>query len=344
VLFLCCPFYLPTNVVLGKGRVLGATTTVPSREGDILIAFLALFVSLTGAHLWKIICFIIHQLRSTRAEEDGMYHQIQVILPSGLDDLSMLWRFCRVSWAWRGKTRRVGRRVIFLIIVCLVNFTAINIAGLFVSRVSDSADEVIIQSNDNCGWYDVTPVVGLGIVGNLTDDQINSLDSLAISSHASFSGAHEYAKSCYPLLNGFVPNNSSSDCITKVVPYISSSVNQTAACPFAEKACIGSAISLDSGWIDSNLHLGINTAASESIRVRRSLTCAPIPLEDSYSLPWMEGSQFSALDPDLSPHLRYKIFRVGPALHTVDPIFGALNGSFFITNQTIDGYSPNFPM
>lgn len=53
----------------------GATLTLGHRSGDLLIAFLALFVNASGRALWKLIRCLLHFKGSSRANPDGLYLQ-----------------------------------------------------------------------------------------------------------------------------------------------------------------------------------------------------------------------------------------------------------------------------
>jgi hypothetical protein len=109
------------------------------------------------------------------------------------------------------------------------------------------------------------------------------MDALAFSSRLSVTASRQAAKSCYPWQDGSEPDLYSVTCSSLVVPYLGSTVDRFAPCPFAPEACSQQAISFQSGEIDSNLHLGMNAPPSDSIQFYRSLTCAPIPLEERYS-------------------------------------------------------------
>jgi hypothetical protein len=147
----------------------------------------------------------------------------------------------------------------------------------------DSADEVLIRASGNCGWYDLSPSTVIGPAGNLTESYINSMDALAVSSRLSMTASRQIAKSCYPWQDGSEPDLYSLTCSSQVVPYLKSTVDRPASCPFAPEACSQQAISFQSGEIDSHLQLGINAAPSDRIQFYRSLTCAPVPLEERYS-------------------------------------------------------------
>lgn len=284
--------------------------TLPRAHGDVVIAFLALFVMFTGSHLWyrepgptqtlilelvmltrsrKIICFIIHQSQSTIVDKDGLHHQIQTILPNGLPDISMAWRFSELLWAWRKKTNHVRRRIVPLLLISLVHFAAVTSAGLLASQVADSADEVLIRRSNDCGWYDRDRPYEFFKAQNLTDEEFNFMDSFTISIRLQLIHARQYAMSCYKSRNGQAAPNKSTPCSSYVSQALQSTVNRNATCPFKSRACSAPALSFDSGYVDSHEHLGINAPQSERIQVRRLMTCSAVPLEQEYSLPWSES-------------------------------------------------------
>ena len=62
------------------GAVLGTTITLSSRDGSLFTAFLAMFVTVTGAAWWRITCFLLHQNNASEQYQDGIRHQHQNIL------------------------------------------------------------------------------------------------------------------------------------------------------------------------------------------------------------------------------------------------------------------------
>jgi hypothetical protein len=315
----------------GKGNVLGSTLTMPRSQGNVVIAFLALFVAFSGSHLWQLICFTIHQTLATRRETDGVHQQIQTILPTGLTDMAMLWRFSKVSLAWRGKTKKLWIRMFPLLGVCLLHFGLVTVAGLFASRVTHSNDQVLLSLSSTCGWYYTKLLFGVSVSANISRNEVNAIDSLAFTSHVGLAESQQYSKRCYSWLDGSEPDLSSSTCSHYVVTSLPSSMNSTRPCPFADQACNGTAISFDSGWIDSNVHLGINAPEKNSIQIRRNMTCAPIPLEQRYSLPWTQKPS--------SPETLIKSYVLGRSL--MYPLEG--NITYSIDNMSLPMAGPNDP-
>lgn len=89
-----------------RGRISGATITLGERDGGLLTAFIATFVTIVGAELWKIVCFVSHQLRSNSEPQDGLYHQQQFILRNAPTPGGAVWSFFQQSWFWSGKARQ----------------------------------------------------------------------------------------------------------------------------------------------------------------------------------------------------------------------------------------------
>jgi hypothetical protein len=262
------------------------------------------------------------------------------MFPTGLSDIAMLMRFSKISWAWKRKTRRVWRRTSPILLTCIAHFAAFAVAGLFASRVADSADEVLIRASDDCGWYETNQNFETGQISNLTDDQMNFLDSYGVSWRTAASDSRQYAMSCYPWLDGSGLVDDSTVCSSYVVPHISSNIS-AAECPFAAKACDAPAISLDSGWIDSSIHLGINAQERDRVQVRRKMTCAPIPIEQSYSLPWNSTLLFGD---EIIPGDAIKLYAVGQLLNGAFPSYYPVNATFSVDLKLLPVLAANMAM
>jgi hypothetical protein len=306
---------------------------LPKSQGSYLISFLTLVVTFAGTHLWKLICFAVHQAQSSQTATDGLHQQTQSILVTDMTNVGMLLQFGKMVWAWRGKTTRVWSRGMLLFTACILHFAAITVAGLMTSRVADSADHVLIQATGDCGWYNEVLLSQLNLGSNFTNEDLNAFDSLALATHLGISEAQQYAKTCYSWLDGYQPDNSSAACSRYVVPSLSSTINGSADCPFAPEACSTPAIALDSGWIDSNDHLGINAPAEDRLKLRLALTCAPIPLEQRYSRGWEESPLF--------PGELVKIYRLGESLYFNSN--GSNITSYILANQSLTSDGPSAP-
>ncbi|KAK6211789.1 hypothetical protein LQW54_005648 [Pestalotiopsis sp. IQ-011] len=141
---------------------------------------------------------------------------------------------------------------------CLAAFT---VSGAFSSRISTGvSDEVLIQS-ERCGFY----------YSSNTD--INGASYYSLSHPAQvLDQAANYAQQCY--LNG----SSGLDCNRWIQSRLEGAVDYAAPCPFGEGMCRteSSNIRMDTGYIDSHVHLGINAPANQRVRWRNVLHCAPL--------------------------------------------------------------------
>src|ERR1700733_6334066 len=84
-----------------KGPILGATLTTASAQGFLLVSFLTLFVSMSGDHLWSILCFIMHQMNSLSTHRDGLFHQQQLLLRNSESDKTTLYDLIKITVSWR---------------------------------------------------------------------------------------------------------------------------------------------------------------------------------------------------------------------------------------------------
>jgi hypothetical protein len=66
------------------------------------------------------------------------------------------------------------------------------------------------------------------------------------------------------------------------------SVDLQAKCPFAGNACLTPAVRFDSGLLNSNDDLGMNSPSKFSLSLRRITTCAPIDAE-KYATRWRDN-------------------------------------------------------
>jgi hypothetical protein len=128
------------NRVPGQGRVLGSTLTVPDQYAFIINSLFTIFVTAIGGYTWSIICYVFYQFRATQDERDGLYHEKQVILRTGLPATTLLWRFLRLAWAWRSHTSHAFLRTGPLASITLFHILVVLLLGTFSSKVTDTSN------------------------------------------------------------------------------------------------------------------------------------------------------------------------------------------------------------
>ena len=86
-----------------KGAVRGLTLTLRPANATLLTNALALFVTMAGGQLWTITRFVVHQVRSARAEGNDYHYRKkhQVVLRNTTTDLGTAQFMVNLAWATR---------------------------------------------------------------------------------------------------------------------------------------------------------------------------------------------------------------------------------------------------
>ncbi len=245
------------------GAALGATITLNQRDGGLLTAFLAIFVSVAGAACWKITSYTIHQRRASQDYEDALHHQQQAILCNNDGPAGALWDFIQLPWYWRNHAIRSFVRALPLALLALLNITVFGVAGIFSSDVTKAAGNETLIRSPHCGYLNLTGDVDT-IQNSAAFNSIDLNDTLA---------ATTYSRACYD------NTENALGCNQYVRQQLRWTSNQNGTCPFSPDLCIyGStaAYEMDTGPLDTHEHLGINAAQSDRIQYRKVTSCSPI--------------------------------------------------------------------
>jgi hypothetical protein len=240
------------------GVVKGSTLTVSSRNGGILIAFLAWFVGVAGNAFWDLLSNVIFLARATKLERDALYHQQQLSLRLGLSGVGTLWSFWKLGLQWQHQrhTEKPWSRSLPIIFAALVWIVSFSAAGILVSRVT--------QTPTICGlWNDPYHLTGLTNLGETVQWQSHVEQLLNL--------AGSYVSTCYD----FNASNAEQSCLAYGRSTLVWTVETNVQCPFAPEMCSQrKSILLDSGLVDSLQHLGINSR--DRIQYRQQLHCSPL--------------------------------------------------------------------
>lgn len=246
---------------------MGSTLSLPRRHADKLIAFTAFFVALVSSRFWRLASQVYHRYYSTQEPRDTLHHQRQAILRNSVTALSDLFQFILLSWTWRGPVSRGIYRtlpVIISAIICTIGFATASVLSSWISTTLN--DEVLISGGKGCGM-----VMGIG-----TDMSSKSIIE-PYWAHL-ISSAENYAQQCYPSES---TDTRKLECKLFLKDRLPSSIDQAAPCPFQPKICRSdsSNLHLDTGFLDSAKHFGLNTSPNERILFRSVLHCAPLVTE-----------------------------------------------------------------
>lgn len=245
------------------GVLLGSTITLSARNGAILTSFIATFVTIVGAQLWKILCFIFHQSRGSQEPRDGLYHQHQNVLRNSSTPGGAAWSFMLQCWHWWGRARHPLLRSLpwfFFSLVYLIVFAVLSIFAP--SEVVKAAGRDRLLQGSQCGYW----------VTNDSAITQNSFDTKVLIDSQS---AASYARNCY---GGSVDG---LRCNAYAKPNITWE-GKDADCPFQDGICWRNhSYQMDTGLIDSHYDLGINTPQEERLKYRRVTTCSVLR-DDGY--------------------------------------------------------------
>jgi hypothetical protein len=129
--------------------------------------------------------------------------------------------------------------------------------------------------------------------------------------------ASTYERQCY------AGEADSADCLTLPSRRLAWTMKDT-PCPFRDPGlCIqanSTPVILDTGYINSNDHLGINAPARDRIEYRRTMTCSPMPTNRSCYFD-VNGTKFCDLDETNAAQLHTVGYYYGPLKDVAEETF-----------------------
>lgn len=263
------PVYLGiwTNWSLG-GRISGSVLTLNHRNGALLTAFLALFITFTGSRFWRIACFVLHQVSSSHSgPQDGLYHQCQATLRNSIDEKNAFVKFSCILWTWRSKASRPFSRALPLVIFSAFITALLTFGTLFSSKLGSSMGSEVLISSSQCGTIMMYSETSTALLQASVYNPWLSQRTISYSN---------YAQRCY------TNTSKAGDCrgpfVKKALPSV---VDRNASCPFKNNICRNSTgnIKIDTGYLNSQAELGLNTPLESQFALRVLTQCAPLKAE-----------------------------------------------------------------
>ena len=313
------------------GPVMGSTITLTPRDGYFLTAFLALFVSFVGGQFWCILRFLIHQLRANRPSADDLHRQQQAVLRNSTSPLAVMGLLVNLAWAGRSQSKHPVLRSIGVVVIALVSLAAFAVASLFSSHVT-SAENFVLLKGRQCGswrWQDVEVLSAAGGGASNAGDIASLTPAWSAYYTESSQASREslvYAGNCY------VDFDNPSDCQNFITQQLPFRLIRDAKCPFSNGLCANSSLEIDSDYLYSDTHLGLNTAQSDRIAYRRKMTCSVLGT-DGYTSSSIAPMLPSDPGADAAyPYSNNTFFYYGP---TSQPkIYGQANYTQFYSNYS----------
>lgn len=305
---LICPNTQPGNSYIHRG-----TLTLPTQWGLILVGFFTLFIKLSSGYLWGTIKFTIHQLNASTKPRDASYHQLQLVLHNTESESSFITQMTRVLWAHRGGRPRMFCKCLALILFAGLYTLVFALTSGLSSRIIRAHDSTVLSVSKHCGWFKEPT---LGNSSSISSGGVfESVNAISVMSRNVYRRSASYSRSCY----GRFGDNSTAceDYFLPTLPYL---VRKDLPCPFASRACNGSAMSLDTGHLRSDLHFGMNTRSEDALSVRKVLTCVPLAGEQ-YTDGWQQVPPTMSAAQGLPLDTRLKGYSFG----RTDSIFGSFD-------------------
>lgn len=246
-----------------RGQILGATLTVKRQDADLIIAFTAFFIAFVGSRFWRIACLTFHRFYSSSEPRGAFHHQRQAILRNTSSAESGVWTLGKLSWAWRHE-RRTFLRIAPTLVFAILCASAFIVAGGFSARISTANSNEVLLDGSNCSF-----ISGTG------DVQLQAL--ITAWEAQTVTNAVNYAENCYS--ESASGTLSCNGYVSQKLPTVT--MNTAAPCPFKDGVCRSNSsnLLLDTGYIDSNDHLGLNFAPKDRIQLRKIMQCAPLVTE-----------------------------------------------------------------
>jgi hypothetical protein len=286
--------------------------TLPSQWALVLVSFFTLFITIIGSYLWGTIAFVIHQVNSSNKPQLGSHHQFQLILRNTESYDSFIGHLSRMAWAHRRRGSKIYCKSLILLLVASLYALVLALGVGFSSRIIIARDPSVLTIDQHCGWLqELTflnpPEPTFDNAYSVSRAQLYEyINVVAAMLRNAFRKSASHSRSCYGRLG-----KKSTACNNFVQPTLPYTISRIATCPFTERACNGVAISLDTGKLRSDVHLGVNTRPEDALSVRKVLTCVPLAGE-KYTTGWQQIIPEIAVATGLPFDTKVKSYAFGP--------------------------------
>ncbi|MGI4851478.1 MAG: hypothetical protein ACRYGR_06005 [Janthinobacterium lividum] len=266
------------------GSVLGNQLTLTNTKGNILVAFIAVFITFIGGVTWSMVAYMLHQANVSKAPRDGLHHQILAMLRNRFAPDVFAYRMLEMGFAWRKRpVRRAFLRPLAFAVLALIIYAIFVAAGIFLSTVASTGEVLLVPSN--CGDFNWTKVA-------MASTEQSYLFDYALSAWSAedLGQAHAYAQVCYNSVSyegslEQLRTAPASNCNYFVKPTLNWTTSYPTECPFVDASLCKSSsdiVQFDTGYLDTRADLGKNSRDEDRLLFRRVTTCAPMST-DGYS-------------------------------------------------------------
>lgn len=316
-----------------KGRTHGLTLTLCPASANLLIATLALFVTMSGGQLWTIIRFTLHQIHGSRSQAPSMLHNQQlVVLRNTTTDLVTARLSFYLAWLWRKDAAKPFSSGMIIVVIAISHAVFFMVAGAFSATLA-SAGQSVLSRSPHCGVFNQTY---LEMASNGINASTNELFQLSLEYIAKKGSdvqlSLEYARDCY------MSQASYSSCNTFQQPRLNWTTLHNSSCPFESGMCSegSGVITFDTGLIDSRSDLGINSGDIDGLSYRRVTTCTVLN-DTGHVTDWINGTN----NPDAQASMDIAYAHYGQSIqYPTNWTYAYSNFASFYTNFTDQTTTP----
>ncbi|KAI9164152.1 hypothetical protein HJFPF1_05791 [Paramyrothecium foliicola] len=216
-------------------------------------------------------------LLSEGTSQDGLHYQRQTVLRNAANPIgaTLLLLQMITAWSYSGVKARPVRRLLPLLLGTMAIAVGLAAMSGLSSRIARGS-EVLIDGS-SCGRVELP-----------YDNATLKLILGTPYNSRRIEQAADYAQRCYEA------DYVSSDCnsfLQKALPMMKTT---NASCPFEDTLCLSqdSNIVIDSGLLDSHVHLGLNRPGDSRFQLQYKLQCAPLVTEGYRSEYSFENSTY----------------------------------------------------
>jgi hypothetical protein len=238
--------------------------TLDQQNGQLLFAAMVFYVTVVSTKGWSVAKCVLHQYRANRRIDDLPTRKTQLVLRNSGTGFHALTELVCLFWRIRSQVFDKKRRhqliaPILLLLFALVFTSAFLVASNMTSYIASTTDTNVLLVPSNCG----------GIINNPNI----TAPELATYMSSKLGEAVQHQKICYNEQS--ILHTTCRDLPVDRLNYTMEDVE----CPFNGDICItngSTPLRIDSGFINSNHHLGLNSRIEDSVDIRRIVTCSPL--------------------------------------------------------------------
>lgn len=321
-----------------KGSVLGLTLTLNPIGSSVLTNSLTLFITICGMQLWTIARYIIHQTGTVPfgiAPTPHLERQ-QRILRNVTSAPSTAWSMLELAWACRGTNRKRALRASMIGVIALVYSLALSVAVILSSQIVSAGvvhgnSAVLLKNKTVCGSANQGYVNRTKPKNAASVDDFNIAASLQNKSVVETRLSLQYAEECY---RGSTNTSSAvSRCFTMKVPKLGWNTTNSQTCPFEQHLCSSNTdmVTMDTGYIDTHTHLGLNAKSADRLQYRRVTKC--VVLNDTTYSRGSDDTKTAAFNASPNSEVSYMYYGANRARRT-RWTYSYSNFASFYTNFT----------